>query len=314
MPGDINLSRRLLEQFLTVAREKHFGRAAERLGMSQPPLSQSIQRLERTVGVRMFDRGPGGVELTAAGKEFAADAQRLLDLQTAAVARARRVDAGLRGQVRVGYVSLLSYLYLPTMLRAAAARLPELRIHLQHDSSAGVVDQVRAGTLDLGFVRDPARLGDDVVSTVVATERIGAALPEGHPLARSRRIDLAELADEDFVLPDPASLPVLAEQLHTACREAGFTPRAVAAADDLSGLFGYVGAGLCVSLVPEGLRHLAFAGVSLVPLRGSSGNLDTAVHALHRPDADPAVLRLLAVARDGMTGHEDERALRDHDA
>nr|BFD87338.1 LysR family transcriptional regulator [Streptomyces sp. Xyl84] len=300
MPSDISLSRRLLEQFLVVAQEKHFGRAAERLGMSQPPLSQSIQRLERTVGARLLDRGPGGVRLTAAGEGFATDAQRLLDLQTAAVARARRVASGVRGEVRVGYVSLLSYLYLPAMLQAAAAHLPELRVHLQHDSSAGVVDQVRGGTLDLGFVRDPARLTGDLVSTVIATERIGAALPDGHRLAEADGIDLAQLADEDFVLPDPTALPALAEQVHVACREAGFTPRAVAVADDLSGLFSYVGAGLCVSLAPEGLRHLAFAGVRLVPLRGRSGHLDTAVHALHRPDADPAVIRLLAVARNAQ--------------
>ncbi len=297
IPSNINLSRRLLEQFLVVVQEKHFGRAAERLGMSQPPLSQSIQRLERTVGARLLDRGPGGVRLTPAGEGFAVDAQRLLDLQTAAVARARRVASGLGGEVRVGYVSLLSYLYLPAMLRAAAAQLPDLRIHLQHDSSAGVVDQVRGGTLDLGFVRDPARLADDLVSTVIATERIAAAVPRGHRLAGADGIDLAELADDDFVLPDPTALPALAEQVHVACREAGFTPHGVAVADDLSGLFSYVGAGLCVSLAPEGLRHLTFAGVHLVPLRGRSGHLDTVVHAIHRADVDPAVTRLLNVAQ-----------------
>lgn len=289
----MNLSRRLLEQFLAVAQEKHFGRAAERLGMSQPPLSQSIQRLERTVGVRLLDRGPGGVRLTPAGQAFAADAQRLLDLQTAAVARARRVASGLEGGIRVGYVSLLSHLYLPAMLRAAAERLPGLRVHLQHGSSAGVVEQVRDGMLDLGFLRDPGRLSGDLVSEVVVTERIGAAVPMRHRLADAPGIDLVQLADEDFVLPDPAALPVLAGQLRTACREAGFTPRQAAVADDLSGLFSYVAAGLCVSLAPESLRHLAVSGVALVPLLGEASHLDTAVYAIHRPDADPAVIRLL---------------------
>ncbi|MGI5335921.1 LysR family transcriptional regulator [Streptomyces sp. CA-181903] len=296
MDSDINLSRRLLEQFLVVAQEKHFGRAAERLGMSQPPLSQSIQRLERVVGARLFDRGPGGVRPTAAGKVFATDAQRLLDLQTAAVARARRVASGMEGGVRVGYVSLLSHLYLPPMLRAAAEQLPGLRVHLQHDSSAGVIDQVRGGTLDLGFVRDPARLTDDLISTVIATERIAAAVPRDHRLAGATGIDLAELADEDFVLPDPTVLPALAEQLQVACREAGFAPRGIAIADDLSGLFSYVGAGLCVSLAPEGMRELTVDGVCLIPLRGRTGYLDTAVYAIRRPDADAAVIRLLDMA------------------
>ncbi|WNI26161.1 LysR substrate-binding domain-containing protein [Streptomyces sp. ITFR-16] len=290
---DINLSRRLLEQFLAVAREKHFGRAAERLGMSQPPLSQSVQRLERVVGVRLLDRGPGGVRLTAAGEVFAADARRLLDLQTAAVERARRVASGVEGDVRVGYVSLLSHLYLPTLLRTAAEHLPGLRVHLHHGSSQEVAEQVRTGALDLGFLRDPARLSGDLTGTVIATERIGAAVPDGHRLAGPDGIALAELRDEDFVLPDPAALPVLAEQLRLACRRAGFTPRGVAVADDLSGLFSYVAAGLCVSLLPEGLRHLAVPGVGFVPLQGPAGDLDTRVYAVHRPDADPAVVRLL---------------------
>ncbi|MFF0739988.1 LysR family transcriptional regulator [Streptomyces sp. NPDC004111] len=294
MPSDINLSRRLLEQFLTVAQEQHFGRAAERLGMSQPPLSQSIQRLERSVGARLLDRGPGGVRLTAAGAAFATDARRLLDLQAAAITRARRVAQGLEGEVRVGYVSLLSHLYLPTMLRTAAEQLPGIRIHLQHGSSAAVVDQVRTGVLDLGFLRDPARLDDDLVSSVIATERIGAALPEGHHLADTAEIDLLRLRDEDFVLPDPAALPVLAEQLRLACHEAGFAPRQAAVADDLSGLLSYVAAGLCVSLLPEGLRHLAAAGVTFVRLRGNAGYLDTTVYAVHRPAPDTAVTHLLS--------------------
>ncbi|MFF5503173.1 LysR family transcriptional regulator [Streptomyces roseolus] len=291
---DIALSRRLLEQFLTVAREGHFGRAAELLGMSQPPLSQSIQRLERMLGVRLLDRGPGGARPTAAGRVFAADAQRLLDLQGAAVARARRVADGVEGDLRVGYVSLLSNLYLPAVLRAAAEKLPGLRIHLRHGSSAGVADQVRTGALDLGFLRDPARLSADLVSTVVATERIEAAVPRGHRLAGTRGIELVRLRDEDFALPDPTALPVLAEQVHLACHRAGFTPRGAVLADDLSGLLSHVAAGRCVSLLPAGARQLTDEAV-LLPLLGDTGDLRTTVRAVYRPDADPTVTRLLQV-------------------
>ncbi|MFJ8478347.1 LysR family transcriptional regulator [Kitasatospora sp. NPDC094011] len=291
--SDINLTRRLLEQFLVVADERHFGRAAERLGMSQPPLSQSIQRLERALAVRLLERGPGGVSLTAAGEVFAVDARRLLDAQSAAVERVRRVAGGLEGDVRVGYVSILSHHYLPGLLRAAAEQLPGLRIHLHQDSSANVADLVRSGELDLGFLRDPSPLSGDLVSWEFAVERIAAAVPRDHRLAAADSIDLAELRDEDFVLPDATALPALAQQVRLACHEAGFTPRSRAVVDDLTGLFSYVASGLCVALLSERLADFPIPGIAYVPLRGDSPHLRTSVVALHRPDPDEAVRRLL---------------------
>ncbi|MEU9399824.1 LysR substrate-binding domain-containing protein [Streptomyces sp. NPDC048242] len=301
MADDINLTKRLLEQFLVVADERHFGRAAERLFMSQPPLSQSIQRLERGLGVRLFDRGPGGVSLTPAGEAFAVDARRLLDAQSAAIERVRRVAAGLEGVVRVGYVSVLSHLYLPGFLRAVAEELPGLRVHLHHDSSAAVAELVRSGALDLGFLRDPASVSEDLVSTRFAVERIAAALPDGHPLAGADEIDLADLCDEDFVLPDPVALPTLARQVQLACHDVGFTPRGRAVADDLSGLYSYVASGLCVGLLPGRLDGFPVPGVVFVPVRGASSYLETSVVAVRRPEADAAVLRLLELI-DRRTG------------
>ncbi|MFB7632255.1 LysR family transcriptional regulator [Streptomyces sp. NPDC056149] len=293
MMDDISLTKRLLEQFLVVAEEKHFGRAAERLSMSQPPLSQSIQRLERGLAVRLFERSPGGVRLTAAGEAFAVDARRLLDAQSAAIGRARRIASGLAGDVRVGYVSILSHHYLPGLLRAAAEELPGLRIHLHQDSSAAVAEMVRSGTLDLGFLRDPSRLSDELTRHDFAVERIIAAVPHDHPLADADEINLGSLGNEDFVLPDATQLPVLAQQIQLACSEAGFTPRGRAVADDLTGLFSYVASGLCIALLPERLRDFAVPGVSFVMLHGASRRLETTVVAVRRPEADAAVLRLL---------------------
>ncbi|MFG2225102.1 LysR family transcriptional regulator [Streptomyces sp. NPDC048644] len=302
MATDINLTRRLLEQFLVVADEKHFGRAAERLSMSQPPLSQSIQRLERGLGVRLFERGPGGVSLTAAGEGFAVDAQRLLDAQSAAVERARRVASGLEGDVRLGYVSILSHHYLPDLLRAAAEELPGLRIHLHQDSPAALAEMARSGTLDLAFLRDPSNLSADLVGRDFAVERIAAAVPHDHPLAEADEVALGDLRDDGFVLPDATALPTLAHQVQLACREAGFTPRSRAVSDDLTGLFSYVASGLCVSLLPDRLRDFLVPEVALVPLRGASPYLETSLVAVHRPDADPAVLRLLELITRHMAG------------
>ena len=293
MVEDINLTKRLLEQFLVVADEKHFGRAAERLGISQPPLSQSIQRLERGLGVRLFERGSGGVSLTTAGEAFRVDVPRLLAAQSAAIERVRRVASGLDGDVRVGYVSILSHHYLPGLLRAAAEELPGLRIHLHQDSAAALAEMVRSGELDLGFLRDPSNLSAELVSEEFAVERIAAALPIDHPLATAGEINLDDLQDEEFVLPDAAALPALAQQVQLACHEAGFTPHSRAVSDDLSGLFGYVASGLCVSLLPEPLRDFSVPGVAFVALRGTSSYLETVVVAVRRPEADAAVLRLL---------------------
>lgn len=293
MMEDMTLTKRLLQQFLTVAEERHFGRAAERLRMSQPPLSQSIQRLERGLGVRLFDRGPGGVSLTAAGEAFVVDAQRVLDAQSMAVERVRRVAGGLEGDVRVGYVSILSHHYLPGLLRAAAEEMPGLRIHLHQDSPAALAEMVRSGTLDLGFLRDPSSLSHELQYHGFAVERIAVALPRDHPLARTGEVALSEMRSEDFALPDPVTLPTLAQQVHLACSEAGFSPRSRAVADDLIGLLSYVASGLCVSLLPEPLRDFPIPGVSFVSLQGQSPLLETKLVAVRRPDADAAVLRLL---------------------
>ncbi|MEU1676755.1 LysR substrate-binding domain-containing protein [Streptomyces roseifaciens] len=289
----MELTRRLLEQFLAVVDEQHFGRAAERLSMSQPPLSQAIQRLERGIGVTLLERGPRGVRPTPAGSAFATDARRILNLQDAALERARRVAHGLEGDVRVGYVSILSHRYLPRLLRAAAREMPGLRIKLRQDSSASVAEMVQSGALDLGFLRDPSPVPADLVTQDVAVERLAAALPTDHRLAGEEAIGLADLREEDFVLPDATALPSLAQQLQLACHEVGFTPRLRASADDLTGLFSYVASGLCVSALPETLHEFALPGVTFVPLRGTSPNLDTQVTAVLRPDADAAVQRLL---------------------
>ncbi|MEV6028064.1 LysR substrate-binding domain-containing protein [Streptomyces sp. NPDC052036] len=296
------MTKRLLEQFLVLAEEKHFGRAAERLSISQPPLSQSIQRLERALRVRLFERGPGGVSLTPAGAAFAVDARRLLYTQSAAIERVRRVAGGLEGDIRLGYVSMLSN--FPAFLRAAAEELPGLRIHLYQDSTAAVAEMVRSGALDLGFLRDLSPLSDsaELVSQEVAVERIAAALPHDHRLAGADEIGLDELRDDDFVPPDADALPDLARQVRQACHEAGFMPRSRAVADNVTGLVSYVASGLCVSLMPERLRDILSLEIAFVGLHGQSPRLDTTVVAVRRPEADAAVLRLLELLPPGNSG------------
>ncbi|GAA1937676.1 LysR family transcriptional regulator [Kitasatospora viridis] len=296
----MELTQRLLQQVVVLAEEQHFGRAAERLGMSQPPLSQAIQRLERGLRVSLFDRGPHGARPTPAGRAFAEDARRLLDAQQAAVDRARRIAAGEQGELRLGFVGSLGYRLVPRLLRLAHAELPDLRLQLSQRPSTELLDLLRTGALDLALVRLPVADTDRLTVQQVGVERLVAVLPDRHPLAGRSSLALHDLAGEPFALPRPGALPGLARQVALACAEAGYTPQALGHADDLPGLLSYVGAGLCVAVAPEQVRSLGLPGVSCRPLDGDSPHLETTVAAVHRPEQPDAatrqVLRLLGIA------------------
>lgn len=220
----MELTQRILQQFVVLAEEQHFGRAAERLTMSQPPLSQAIQRLERGLQVTLFERNPRGARLTPAGRAFAEDARRLLEAQAAAVDRARRIASGHEGELRLGFISSLGYDLLPRLLRRSHAELPGLRLQLSQHSSVELLDMVQAGTLDLALVRLPVTGTERLTVQQIGTERLVVALPEGHALAAGPALDLRELAGQEFALPKPDALPGLAQQVALACAQAGFTP------------------------------------------------------------------------------------------
>ncbi|MGW1865999.1 LysR family transcriptional regulator [Streptomyces mauvecolor] len=296
----MELTQRILQQFVVLAEEQHFGRAAERLAMSQPPLSQAIQRLERGLKVALFERNPRGAQLTPAGRAFAEDARRLLEAQAAAVDRARRVASGHEGEFRLGFISSLSYDFLPRLLRRIHAELPGLRLHLSQRPSAELAGMLHAGTLDLALIRIPALGAERLAVRQIAVERLVVALPEHHPLAAEHSLDLRELAGQKFALPKSSALPGLAQQVTLACAQAGFLPQSLGEADDLPGLLSHVSAGLCLALAPEQVLSLGIPGVTYRPLRGDSPHLETTVAAVHRPDGPDAavqqVLRLLGTA------------------
>jgi DNA-binding transcriptional LysR family regulator len=292
----MELTQRILQQFVVLAEEQHFGRAAERLAISQPPLSQAIQRLERGLKVQLLDRSSRGARLTPAGRAFAEDARRLLDAQDAAVDRARRIADGREGELRLGFIGSLGYDLLPRLLRRSHADLPGLRLHVSLHPSAELAGMLLSGALDLALVRLPVTGSEQLTVQRLGVERLVAALPEGHPLAAEPALDLRDLADQEFALPKPSALPGLAEQVALACAQAGFTPRPLGQADDLPGLLGFVAAGLCLALVPEQVRCLPVPGVIYRPLRGDSPYLESTVAALHRADGqDAAVRRLLEI-------------------
>jgi DNA-binding transcriptional LysR family regulator len=291
------LTQRLLKQFLAVADERNIGRAAQRLSMTQPPLTQAIQRLERTMGVKLFDRTARGVELTAAGRSFRADAERLSAAHEAAIRRTRRVAAGLVGVVDIGFVISMAYRFAPDLLRASAAALPELTLRLVQTRPPHMFDAVRSGQLDMAFARGPIEGVDGLVVSEVGLEKSMVVLPKGHRLAEKSAVTLADLRDEPLVIPSPESLPELSAQIHTALREAGITPRIVAYTDELAAMIAYPIAGLAAGVVPEQVAAMHHPEVVYRPLAGHPPRIVSSIVAVHRPQVDPAVIRLLDLAR-----------------
>ncbi|MEU5852718.1 LysR substrate-binding domain-containing protein [Saccharopolyspora shandongensis] len=294
MVDHIDLTQRVLEQFVTLAEERHFGRAAERLSMSQPPLSQAIQRLERRLGVSLIQRSTRSVELTPAGEAFAHDARHLLQAQDAAIERTRRIADGTEGELHLGFIGGLAYTFLPRVLRAAHDQLPRVRLHLHQHYSAGLAAMVRSGELDVAFVRGPLADPEGLTLHTITTEQVAVALPETHPLAQRPSLCLADLATENFALPSQATLTDLAEQVMAACRAAGFAPRDAARADSLPGLLSHVAAGNCVCLVPEQVCDGALPGVTFRTFEGTPQTpILSVLAAIRAGREDPAVNRLL---------------------
>lgn len=274
-----------LRHFVAVADEMHFGRAAERLGMTQPPLSQSIKRLEAGLGVTLFERSRRRVALTDAGRVFQAEATRTLAQADAAIRLTRRAASEEVAQLRIGFVSAALYRLLPDLLRRFRDRFPDVEIRLEEQSTEAQLAGLRDGSLDIGFVHPPLRNMDDLTVATVSRDRLIAAVPATHELADAATIELAALADSDFVLFPARQGPVLQGRIVQACRRAGFLPRIVQEAQRMHTILSLVAAGLGVSLVPEGARSLRLDGVGFVPVTGLPDDLAWELATVRAPRA-----------------------------
>ncbi|HVH40722.1 MAG TPA: LysR family transcriptional regulator [Labilithrix sp.] len=250
---------RHLRYFVAVAEERHFGRAAERVRIAQPPLSRQIQALEEELGVRLFDRSRRKVELTAAGTTLLDHARRVFAAVELATRETLRASRGERGRIAIGYPSSLAYSGLPELLRAFRAKFPEVEVALSELSPQAQIEALKDGRLDVGFVRAPF---DDpaLASMLVRREPLVVAMPADHPLASRKRIALGLLAEEPFVSFPRSRGPAFFDQLMRLCHDAGFTPRVAQEAQQLD-LVSLVSAGFGVAIVPSSVRHVRRAGV-----------------------------------------------------
>ena len=267
---------RRLRYFMAVAEERHFGRAAERLFIAQPALSQQIKALEAELGVLLFTRSTRRVELTPAGARLHRRAGEILRLVDAAIEEVRRIHAGEEGVIRLGFIGSATYELMPALSRSLQADLPNLQVELtgellSPDVEAALVER----RLDLGVLR-PFEVPDGVQMRTLRSEPLVAAVPVDHPAAAAEEVALAALAAEPFVNYVRKG-SAMADAVAAACASAGFEPRVRMEVRETATLVSFVAAGIGVALVPAGVQSVRIPGVVYLPLSDTHPSVDLVV-------------------------------------
>lgn len=268
---------RRLHYFLVVAEELHFGRAAARLHLHQPPLSQQIQKLEAELGVRLFDRSSRRVRLTDAGRVLVAEGKRLLAADDRAVELVQRADRGQIGRLAIGFISSASYELLPSVLRLFRQRRPDVPPMIQVLNSRAQIEAIEEGRLDVGFLRAPLTRPEGVNLEVVASERVLAFMPHDHPLASYSSIELGQLAGEPVITYPRGQAKVFYDQLVGACLSMGFSPNVVLEAVFIPAIVTLVASGLGIAPLPASAVHFNAPGVVHRPFDPPIFDLDLAI-------------------------------------
>lgn len=254
---------RHLRYFIAVAEELHFGRAAERLGISQPPLSQQIQALEEEIGARLFERTNRRVELTDAGRLFLDESRQVLAQVDKAVLLARRAHLGELGELKIGFTSSAPFTStIPSSIHAFRKAYPDVHLDLQEMSSRQVLKALLEESLQVGVIR-PLALPDAVHWVELFREPLVAVLRADHPLAAGSEdgLAIAALAEEPFVFFPRSYGTGLYDQVIALTRQAGFSPRIAQEASEAMTIIGLVSAGLGVSILPASFRRTRVDGV-----------------------------------------------------
>ena len=254
-----------LRCFAAVAEELHFGRAAARLNMTQPPLSRQIQVLERVLDVQLLDRTSRSVRLTAAGRSFLPEALRILRLAETATHVTRQVAAGRAGVLKLGFTAASAYDFLPRLVIACRTAMPDVTLSLREMVTRDQVEAILSGQIDAGFIRLPVNYPELQTERALA-EPLVVALPEAHPLVARSLLRLVDLNDEAVIGYAPHEASYFHDLMIGLFSGAGARPRIVQQLTQIHSILALVRAGIGLALVPAAAESLRFVGVAFRPL------------------------------------------------
>jgi DNA-binding transcriptional LysR family regulator len=293
---------RHLRYFVAVAEEGSFTRAAQRLGVQQPPLSQQIKALESELGFALFLRVPKGVELTRGGKVFLDESRVVLDHVGIAKSRAARSAAGEDGVLRLGVTtSAAVHPVVPAIIREFRAHHANITIEVRDGNAADLTEAVESERIDAAIVRSPVKRSSAVVVHTICNEGLFAVLPSHHPIARkvmqrtSPHVRLRELSNESFILVRRPGAPGLYADILTACRREGFEPKIGAEVSSMLINLMQVAAGMGVSIVPASMQGVHADGVTMVPLLSKSPIKAPITLVYRHDDENPVTQRFVTL-------------------
>jgi DNA-binding transcriptional LysR family regulator len=302
---------RHLRYFIAVAEEGHITRAAERLGMQQPPLSQQIKAMEQELDVQLFLRKPRGVELTEAGRALLEDARAMLAHLDRALETTRRTARGEQGRISIGMTPTAPFHPLvPRAVRAFREAFPLVSITLEESLSQGLLNRLRDEQMDVAFIRNAVSDSAGLMITPLLDEIMVVALPSGHALAQGKgdkTLELRSLASETFILYGPPGSGIY-DRTIAACQAAGFSPRVGQLAPRITSTLGLIAAGLGISFVPISMQRMSMDGVTYRRLTGPVQPRALLSLASRRNDPSAVVRRFVSVVRQTAKGLSDLEA------
>ncbi|WP_407730938.1 LysR family transcriptional regulator [Pseudomonas helleri] len=283
--------------FLAVAEEQNFGRAAKRLGMSQPPLSEQIQVLEQALKVKLFDRSRRGAKLTPVGAAILPAVRKFAEQLERLELAVEEAVAGQSGVLTIGAISTAMFDVLPGLIEQLKNDYPHLTVSVREIDSVEAVPALESSDIDLAFARLDGDLGASIKSLPLLEDRLMVAMAADHPLASRSRINLSSLANEPLVMFSRKVSPVYFDNLIATCKASGFSPRVLHEVRSVASQIAFVSYGQGIALVPASLKKLAPANVVFRPLSQKLNVVTTAV-AWNAERANPLIDEIIARFRD----------------